>query len=216
MKFGIFGGTFDPIHSAHLFVAREIRRVFSLDAVLFMVSKNPPHKTSNTLTHPLHRLAMVNLALVGEEGMFASFAELERLGPSYTIDTLDEFVKAHPGDEVCFIGGGDSLNEVHLWRECDKLFREHCLVFVQRVGTEVELDRLQMTPGMKKRLRVVESQERPAINPGTSFLVNLLPPDVSSTSIREMIQMGGAPPREQLPELVFQYIRKYQIYEQIR
>lgn len=215
MKFGIFGGTFDPIHSAHLFVAREIRRVFSLDAVLFMVSKNPPHKTSNALTHPLHRLAMVNLAVMAEEGMYASFAELERLGPSYTVDTLDDFVRTHPGDSVCFIGGGDSLNEVHLWRECDKLFREHCLVFVQRVGTELELDRLQMAPGMKKRLRVVEGWECPEITPGTSFLVNLLPPDISSTAIRDLIRKGGEPPREQLPELVLQYIRKYQIYEQI-
>ncbi len=213
MKIGILGGTFDPIHRGHSYVARCVLRMFSLNHVLFMVSKLPPHKEKDDLTSPFHRYAMVVLDLLDDRDLYPSPWELERGTLSYTIETLQYFARRHPGDEYCFISGSDSLHEIHLWKDYGKLLREHCFIFVQRPGIEVDLDKLGVSASSRGTIRAVCEKERPTIRPGQSFLIAINAPAVSSTSIREMIVSGKQPSADMVSPAVLQYIRRHRLYE---
>jgi nicotinate-nucleotide adenylyltransferase len=94
---------------------------------------------------------MVVQALQDERYLLASGMELLRTGPSYTIETLRRLKQDQPENEYCFIGGSDSLKELHLWKDCGKLLREHCLVFVQRPGAEVSMNSLSIAPELGRR-----------------------------------------------------------------
>ena len=214
MKVGVLGGTFDPVHVGHLYIARQIRESFELDRVLFMVAKQPPHKGSRCVSQSFHRYTMVVLALLDERDFLASGMELLRKGPSYTIETLQQLRDDNPSDQFCFIGGSDSFKELHLWKDCDKLFREHCLVFVQRPGAEVSLDGLEIAPELGRRAIAVSEGDSPHILPGRTYLVRLNAPPVSSTEIRRLVALGECPSHEHVPERVSGYIEKYQLYHE--
>jgi nicotinate-nucleotide adenylyltransferase len=155
---------------------------------------------------------MVVLGLLNEEDFRASDRELIRTGPSYTIETLDEVSTHHPQDSICFVAGSDSLRELHLWRDYEKLLSKHCLVFVQRPALEVKLDKLGISAGLRDLIRGVDTQDVPAIESGKSYLLNLNSPPISSTQIRQSITAGLSPSAEYLLPPVYQYIRKYQLY----
>ena len=142
MKIGILGGTFDPIHRAHIHIARGTRAAFGLDQVWFMVANLPPHKRKDALTSSFHRFAMTVLGIQADSEFLASDWELKRPGPSYTVETLERLAADFPSHEFCFLAGSDSLRELHLWKDYDKLLQGHCFVFVQRPGAEVNLDEL--------------------------------------------------------------------------
>jgi nicotinate-nucleotide adenylyltransferase len=213
MRTGILGGTFDPIHLGHTFIAREIAAVLSLDKVIFMVSQYPPHKKVGEISSPFHRYAMVALELMDSEKYFASQVELFRNKPSYTVDTLEEFSKSFPDEQHCFIAGTDSLSEIHLWHQYDKLFLRHCMVFVQRPGAEVDLGSLEIATNLKDLIQIVEPGDAPEIQKGRSLVLSLDAPPISSTKIRRMIASGKRPPTDQLSPSVYKYIRKYRLYE---
>jgi nicotinate-nucleotide adenylyltransferase len=212
LKIGILGGTFDPIHAGHTYIARTICHIFGLDRIVFMVSKYPPHKNQTEISGAFHRYAMVVLNLLNERNCYASDRELRKSGPSYTIETLDELSKLHPDHQICFIAGSDSLQEIHLWREYDKLLLRHCLVFVQRPGVEVKLDKLSISAGHRDLIHSLDTQDVPTIERGRSYLLSLNSPPISSTQIRRMIATGVRPSAEYLFPPVYQYIRKYQLY----
>ena len=214
MKVGVLGGTFDPVHSGHLYIANKIRVLLDLDRVLFMVAKQPPHKGARPISPMSHRYAMVVLALLDEDALHASGMELLRNGPSYTIETLQQLRAENPSDQFCFIGGSDSLKELYLWKDCDKLFREHCLVFVQRPGAEVSLDSLEIAPELGRRAITVSEGDSPRIEPGRTYLVSLNAPPVNSTEIRRIVASGGHPSPEHTPTRVVDYIEKYQLYHE--
>ena len=214
MKVGVLGGTFDPVHSGHLYIANQIREIFDLDRVLFMVAKQPPHKGSRCVSQMFHRYSMVVVALHDEGKFFASGIELLRKGPSYTFETLQQLRDDNPKDQFCFIGGSDSLKELHLWKDCDKLFQEHCLVFVQRPGAEVNLDDLEIAPELGRLAITVSEGDSPRIVPGCTYLVCLNAPPVSSTGIRRLVASGERPSHEYVPERVLGYIEKYQLYHE--
>ena len=214
MKVGVLGGTFDPVHSGHLYIANQIRKIFDLDRVLFMVAKQPPHKGSTCVSQLFHRYSMVVLALLEERDFLASGIELLRKGPSYTIEILQQLRDDNPNDQFCFIGGSDSLKELHLWKDCDKLFQEHCLVFVQRPGAEVSLDSLEIAPEIGRRAITVSEGDSPSISPGCTYLVCLNAPPVSSTDIRRLVASGERPSHEYVPKRVLGYIEKYLLYHE--
>lgn len=213
MKIGVLGGTFDPIHLGHMHIARKVAKVFDLDQVIFMVAKSPPHKLSEAISSTFHRHAMVVLELVEEERFFVSTLELLRERPSYTIETLDELSLRYPDDRLCFIAGSDSLQELHLWYEYDKLLSRHCLVFVQRPGAEVDLEELEISTNLKDSIRSVEGHGTFEIQGGRSFCLSLDAPPVSSSEIRRLIASGKRLAGNIVSSQVYQYIRKYRLYE---
>jgi nicotinate-nucleotide adenylyltransferase len=212
VKVGILGGTFDPIHEAHVFIARKVAKIFSLDRVDFVVARRPPHKDVSDISSGYHRFAMAAARLTREPQLYASLWELERSGPSFTIKTLESMKAAFPGDEFCFIGGSDSLREIHLWKDCDKLFRQHCLVFVQRAGAKVKLGELERLAQFRDSIRLIQPRDCRVIEPGTCFLVDLTPPAVSSSTLREEIRAGTKPVSKLVHPSVYQYISKYRLY----
>jgi nicotinate-nucleotide adenylyltransferase len=119
---GVLGGSFDPVHYGHLAIARQAFASFSLKKVLFVPAGHPPHKSSTIKANATHRLAMLRLALKGID--FPSEIcplEINRPGPSYTIDTLIELRQLYPGCELYFIIGSDNLDEIKTWHEYRKV-----------------------------------------------------------------------------------------------
>lgn len=114
---GIFGGTFDPIHNAHLHIARAAREQAQLDKVLFVVAARPPHKQGGACASAEDRYSMVCRALESEEGLEPCRIELDRSGPSYTVDTVRWLMALYPEAKLFLIIGCDSLREFLTWRD---------------------------------------------------------------------------------------------------
>jgi len=214
LNIGILGGSFDPIHSGHAYLARTALRIFSLDEVVIMPARTPPHKSGQGLTNPYHRFAMASLATNDIPEVVVSTWELDRPGPTYTIDTLKHFSSNYPRNSYWFIAGGDSLKELHLWKDCDKLLREYSFIFFERAGVQTSIFDLDIPHSMKEKFQTVCETRQQLIQPDTSYLVQSIPPPVSSTDIRQMIASGLTPGSDILSAQVLEHIRKHRLYEQ--
>ena len=131
---GVFGGTFDPIHLAHLAVAEAARDAFGLRRVLFIPAAQPPHKPGRDISPVEDRLAMVEAAVEGNPAFEVSRLEIERSGPSYTVDTLTALCDAAPGDRLALILSAESYSEFGSWHEPRRILDLAALVVAPRVG----------------------------------------------------------------------------------
>ena len=136
MKVGIFGGTFDPPHVGHLIAAQDALEVLSLDSVLFIPARVPPHKQHVPVTDPSLRLRMIRAATEGDTRFEVSDVELQRTGPSYTVETLRQLREKRPGDEFFLMLGVDQVREFRTWREPDEVLRLASLAMLARGGVE--------------------------------------------------------------------------------
>lgn len=132
MRTGIFGGTFNPIHLAHLRVAEEVREACQLDRVLFLPAAQPPHKQGATCTSFAHRLAMVEAATADHPCFSACDLEARRSGASYSVDTLEELQRLYPHDTLFFIIGLDSFCDITSWKDYPRLFELANIVVAYR------------------------------------------------------------------------------------
>ena len=133
MKIGFLGGTFDPIHKGHLSLAQAAKKQYKLDQVIFVPARIPPHKTDRQVTPVDDRLHMTELALKQESDFKLSRVEIDRSEPSFTIETLRQFKKEYPDDEIFLIMGSDSLKELSTWREPEAIQQlANLLVAVRR------------------------------------------------------------------------------------
>ena len=132
MRIGILGGTFNPIHLAHLRSAEEVREAQQLDRILFIPSATPPHKRSNGLAAAPHRLAMARLAIRGNPHFRVSTIEIERRGRSYSVDTLRALQARTPGAQFFFILGVDAFREIGTWKDYRSIFALCSLVVTSR------------------------------------------------------------------------------------
>jgi len=135
---GVFGGTFDPIHLAHLAVAEEAAEAMGLERVVFMPAGEPPHKPRRVISAAEHRLAMVELAIAGNERFAVSRMELDREGPSYTVDTLEALDasrrSAGASGDLALILSADAFLEFMTWREPRRIVELARLVVAPRDG----------------------------------------------------------------------------------
>ena len=189
MRLGVYGGTFDPIHNAHLDIARAALAVGQLDRVLFVVAARPPHKGDGPTACAEDRLAMVEAALENEPQMTASRVELDRPGPSYTVDTLRALQGMHPGAELFLIVGLDMAMDFPFWRDTRGILERARVLIVPRPG----------------------AFEIPAMLRPYATVLPFTPVDLSSTEIRDRIQIGGEL-GDLLPAAVLQLIRRKGIY----
>jgi len=201
-KIGLFGGTFDPIHVGHVAPVRAARAALGLERVFFLPTAHPPHKAARRFAPALARFAMVELALLDEEGMFASTHEL-REEPSYTVETLEHFGAELPGADLHLILGSDSLAEIQTWRRWRELPRLARLVVLTRPGSEAAL-----------RPQVLPAPLRAAWETGRVLLVEHEPVPVSATELRLALTMGAEPPAGSLHPRVLDYARKYRLYDE--
>ena len=134
MRIGVFGGTFDPPHLGHLIVASDACDALGLDRMIFVPAADPPHKQGQVVAPPAVRLRMVRAAIAGDARFEADDLELLREGLSYTVDTLRELNRRHPGAELYFLVGADQVRQLHTWREPEEVSRLACLAVMHRGG----------------------------------------------------------------------------------
>ena len=213
LRLGIFGGTFDPIHHGHLHLATIARELASLDQVHFVTSVIPPHKSEKTHANFLDRHAMVALALRGQRHFVPSSIEADRVGKSYSIDTVRYFKRcAGVAGELFFIIGLDAFLEITSWKDYEQ-FPSLCsfLVFPRPGFRITELGRpvyqnYSWKPLMKGRI----SGKKKPLDRGI-YLVRSFSSPISSTRIRQKIQQGHSIIRF-VPKGVQEYIEKVRLY----
>jgi nicotinate-nucleotide adenylyltransferase len=199
VRLGLFGGSFDPIHSGHVLPVRAARQALALDQVLYLPTAHPPHKPRRALAPPLARYTMVEMTLLEEEGLSVSPYELTLDRPAYTVETLEYFRAAEPEADFHLIIGGDSFSDLHhwvRWREIPGLAR---LVVLARPGWDLE--ERTLPPELKELAR----------SDRVVFL-HQPPVDVSATRLREMFARGEQPPAGWVHESVVRYVQKYNLY----
>ena len=200
-KIGIMGGTFDPVHYGHLVTAGEARWQFGLSLVIFVPNRHPPHKEPGDVSDPEHRYLMMFLATVSNPHFAVSRIEIDRPGPSYTIDTIRELRRSRPKDELFYITGADALEQILRgeWRETDQLLDLCQFIGASRPG--YHLDPLQWSSASNRlgaQLRNVHTMEIPAMA-------------ISSTDIRARVRTSR-PITYLVPEAVEQYIVRHKLY----
>jgi nicotinate-nucleotide adenylyltransferase len=196
MKIALFGGTFDPIHRGHLAVAHAAAEAYKLDRIHFVLAETPPHKQAKPITPYKHRLAMLELALEGEERFSASRIEERRTKSrpeaNYSIDTVRRFKQAMvKRDKLFFIIGMDSFLQIDKWKEPEALLAECEFIVVSRPG-----------------------HAKGGANPtftGKVHLLETVAVNISSTQIREAIAQGS-PLEDWVPATVAQYIKRHRLY----
>jgi nicotinate-nucleotide adenylyltransferase len=134
MRVGILGGTFDPIHIGHLIAASSVYEALNLDSVVFIPAGDPWQKRDRDLSPGQQRLEMVKLATENDDRFQVSDVEIVRSGPTYAVDTVREWKRLNPSDELFWIVGSDALSGIPSWHEWEAFVSEVTIVAVNRVG----------------------------------------------------------------------------------
>ncbi len=201
-RLGVFGGSFDPVHWGHLLLAETCREECSLDEVWLLPCGQPPHKPVGTLTAGRLRAEMLELAVAGDPRFGVCRIELDRSGPSFTVDTLRQLQAEDATRELYFLLGADSLIDLPKWREPHMILELATVVAVNR-GHQSPPDwatlEQRLGPLVRDRVKVVTM---PAI-------------DISATELRERVRTGRSL-RFRVPRAVEAYIRQHGMYERVK
>jgi nicotinate-nucleotide adenylyltransferase len=199
---GIFGGTFDPVHYGHLRTAFELREKLALDEVRFVPCGQPPHRIGH-VTPSAVRLQMLEAALAGEPGFVIDERELDRSGPSYTVDTLASLRAELPEAALCLLVGMDAFLDLPTWHDWRKLLAFAHLVVAHRPGWQAPQKGLLGDLIRQHRTTTVRDlRERVA---GKIHIEPVTQLEVSSTELRRSIR-AGIEPRYLLPDSVWRII----------
>lgn len=214
--YGLFGGSFDPVHLGHLTLAEEVRRALGLEQMALLPAYRQPLKDGAGASSD-DRAEMLRLALLDYPGLNLDDRELSRRGQSYTVETLQGWRQQH-GESVClcFCLGADSLAQLHKWKQWPDLFKLANLVVLARPGWgEDKLEESDVPVALKEQLqqrRCYDSSE--LLTQPAGLWIELEAPliDVSSTQIREQLAQGACPSSLALPKAVANYIEVHNLY----
>lgn len=190
MKILVFGGSFDPIHHGHLVAANVAREMLGADQVRLVPAANQPFKLNQHAASAGHRARMAELAVAGADGLIVDRAEVERPGPSYTVDTIEDLARRFPGALLSLLLGSDAAEQFLKWRDPERIRARAALVVYARPGDvppEVAADRIIVVPRM----------------------------DISSTAVRERVRSGRST-RYWVPDSVAEYIGTHRLYRDER
>ena len=212
MRIGILGGTFNPIHMAHLRCAEEVREAQQLDRILFVPSATPPHKQAAGLASMAHRLAMVRLAIAGNPYFRVSTIEMDRLGHSFSVDTV-RALRAHlPRARFAFIVGMDAFIEIGTWKDYRTLFGLCDLIVMSRPS--VHAPRLRSALPVAARADFCYRQTTTTLEHSTGHHIvyqQISDLDISASAVRERLARGGSI-RYLVPIPVERYIARRHLY----
>lgn len=198
MKIGIIGGTFNPIHLAHLYIAYEAKCQLNLDKIIFIPTGSPPHKKDMEILEASLRYNMVYEAIKNYEDFEISDYEIEKKGLSYTFETLEHF--KNDDNELYFITGADCLMDIEKWKYPEKIFRLCNFVVFNRAGYS------------KKNLRIQKEKIQQKFNTNIIFL-DIIDLEISSSIIRNRIKEGKRidffMPREVLEYIITNNLYNY-------
>jgi nicotinate-nucleotide adenylyltransferase len=189
-RLGVMGGTFDPVHHGHLVAASEVASRFDLDEVAFVPSGQPWQKVRRDVTQAEHRYLMTVIATASNPRFWVSRVDIDRPGPTYTIDTLRDLRAQYPAAELFFITGADALEQILSWKDSDALFDLAHFVGVTRPGYTLSDAHLPRA--------AVSRVDVPAMA-------------ISSTDCRHRVR-SGLPVWYLVPDGVVQYIGKHRLY----
>ena len=198
MKIGILGGSFDPIHKAHIYMAKAARKAMQLDQVWLIPAGHSPNKDEGRMTSAADRLEMVRIAVSGDDSLWACDEEVVSQERSYTYRTLEKLTAAYPMHEFYFIMGGDSLDYFDSWKHPEIIAQLSVILVLVREDFEEE--------AMQEKIRQMQS-----LFPCDIRLIPAPRYDLSSTEIRRRIREEDFC-RKHLPEGVYAYIREHGLY----
>jgi nicotinate-nucleotide adenylyltransferase len=191
MKVGLMGGSFNPIHNAHMAAADEAVSRFELDEVIFIPCGIPPHKTAQELAPAEDRYLMTVIAINDCPAYSVSRYEIDKPEPGYTVETMRHYKQDKPEAELFFITGADSIEELETWREPERIFDYGTLIAATRPGYTVE-----KAPPVAEKVVWME-----------------IPPiGISATDIRQRLR-DGLPVEHLMPPGVLEYISKQGLYK---
>ena len=191
-RIGVMGGTFDPVHHGHLSAANEVASLFELDEVVFVPTGRPWQKSDVEVSPAEQRYLMTVIATASNPDFTVSRVDVDRPGPTYTIDTLRDLTVAHPDADLFFITGADALAQILGWRHADELFGLAHFIGVSRPG--------------------YESVDVAGFPDGAVTLVEVPALAISSSDCRQRVRRGN-PVWYLVPDGVVQYISKRNLYQ---
>lgn len=189
-RIGIMGGTFDPIHHGHLVAASEASARFGLDEVLFVPTGEPWQKTARAVSPAEHRYLMTVIATASNPSFQVSRVDIDRDGPTYSVDTIRDISRLYPDDELYFITGADALAQILSWKDADDALRLAKFIGATRPGFELSAEHLPHD--------AVTLIDVPALA-------------ISSSDVRGRVA-AGQPIWYLVPDGVVQYINKHRLY----
>jgi nicotinate-nucleotide adenylyltransferase len=197
-RIGVLGGTFDPVHNGHLYIANALRAALDLDCVVWVPAGRPPHKTGQIVSSDRDRLAMLDLALADSVVDQIDTIDIERSGPSYTADTLEILAGRFAPARLFFLMGEDSLRDLPTWHDPQRLLRAAELAVAARPGVEAHIETIaQRVPSVRGRVHLAPTKEIA----------------ISSSEIRQRVR-ENLPIRGLVPAAVEAYIQDHGLYSQ--
>ncbi|PLY01929.1 MAG: nicotinate (nicotinamide) nucleotide adenylyltransferase [Desulfuromonas sp.] len=214
MKTGILGGTFNPIHKAHLAIAEVSMRRCGLDRILFLPAAIPPHKEIAANVSFTHRMTMVALATADTPEFICSDLEAKRQGASFSVDTLAQLRDLYPGDELYFIIGLDSFRDITTWKNYQRLFELSNIIVAGRPGPGAEAPEKLLPVAIKDDFCYDERSLKLRHKSGHQLIFIIETKfDISSTGVRKKVA-EGLPIEAEVPTAVIDYIEQNNLYRE--
>ncbi len=196
-RIGVLGGTFDPVHNGHLYIAHALRDALGLERVIWVPAGRPPHKVGQIVSKDRDRLAMLDLALAGSTSDEISMIDIDRCGPSYTADTLEILAERFTPSRLFFLMGEDSLRDLPTWHDPERLLGVAELAVAARPGVDADLESVaRQVPAVQGRVHLVPTEEIA----------------ISSSKIRRRVRENQSI-EGLVPALVETYIRDHGLYK---
>lgn len=223
-RIAYYGGTFDPLHKGHLLIANKLTKLFQLDSFVFVPAFHAPHKKDKDPTSPYHRFAMIALSTAELPRVEVSAIELESPERPYTIETLTKLKGDLPENEIFFVIGADSWQEIATWRDWEKVLTLVNIIVVTRPGYEIGFS--HVTDEIRARIIDLRrpdpdcpNERRGDIFEALDFkletkvlITDAVQAKISASEIRSKIRSASKDWREFLPAEVANYIEKYDLY----
>jgi nicotinate-nucleotide adenylyltransferase len=214
-KIGLFGGTFNPIHSGHLRAGEITKEKFSLERIIYIPSYIPPHKESGDIAAPFHRLKMVELACAPYPRFLSSSIEIDAEGTSYSILTLSKLARQFPRSSIFFILGVDAFLEIESWKDYERLLERFFFIVISRPGYSLEEAKKVGEGKYRRKVYEIEKSGKVKDTLFSSYSIYLLPIralDIASTEIREKVKKEESI-KGLVPDQVEVYIRENKLYQ---
>ncbi len=214
-RIAFYGGSFDPVHNGHLTIAEKLTDIFKLDEFVLIPAFHAPHKSRLKPTSAYHRFAMLCLTTNDEKKIKVSKMELEVPEKPYTIETLTKIKKELPNDEIFFVMGADSWQEITTWRDWEKVLTIVNIIVVTRPNYEIGFS--HVTDEIRERIVDLRGQNEFPVTDCKGkekiFITDAVQLDISATRIRKMIRENVGDWKDSVANEVIKHIEKYDLYE---
>lgn len=213
-RIAFYGGSFDPLHNGHFAISRALFRQFDLDEFVFVPAFHAPHKQGRTPTSAYHRFAMLALATADDPRLSASTMELEMPDRPYTVETLGRLLKKLGPTEIFFVMGADSWADIRTWREWERVLTMTNHIVMTRPGYPVDFRHIP--ENIRERIVDLRGDSGEAkvdfVTETKIYISDAVKSNASASRIRTRIKENSAGWRQDVPDVVANYIEKYELY----